>query len=96
VLVTVSTGGHSPALASWLRDELADQVDDAVDTLAQLLSEARVELLAEGRRAAPTDWRTALDSGMLDLVRDGRLDEARELLRATLHPAAPPLSGSQP
>jgi precorrin-2 dehydrogenase / sirohydrochlorin ferrochelatase len=96
VLVTVSTGGHSPALASWLRDQLAGPVDAAVDTLAELLSEARLELLAEGRRAAPTDWRTALDSGMLDLVRAGRLDEARKLLRASLHPAAPPLPGSQP
>jgi len=96
VLVTVSTGGHSPALASWLRDRLAEHLGDDVDTLADLLSEARVELLAEGRRAAATDWRTALDSGMLDLVRDGQLDEARKLLRASLHPAAPPLSGSQP
>ena len=96
VLVTVSTGGHSPVLASWLRDQLAEHVDDEIDTLAGLLSEARLELLAEGRRAAPTDWRTALDSGMLDLVRAGRLDEARKLLRASLHPAAPPLPGSQP
>ena len=96
VLVTVSTGGHSPALASWLRDQLAGPVDAAVDTLAGLLSEARLELVAEGRRAAATDWRTALDSGMLDLVRAGRLDEARKLLRASLHPAAPPLPGSQP
>jgi siroheme synthase-like protein len=96
VLVTVSTGGHSPVLASWLRDQLAGHVDDDVDTLAGLLSEARVELLAEGRRAAPANWRTALDSGMLDLVRDGRLDEARELLRASLLPAAPPVPGSQP
>ena len=96
VLVTVSTGGHSPALASWLRDQLAGTVDAAVDTLAELLSETRLELLAEGRRAAPTDWRTALDSGMLDLVRAGRLDEARKLLRASVHPAAPPLPGSQP
>ena len=48
VLVTVSTGGHSPALASWLRDQLAEQVGDEVDTLAGLLAEARAELLADG------------------------------------------------
>ena len=96
VLVTVSTGGHSPALAAWLRDQLAEQVDDHVDTLSGLLAEARAELLAEGRRAAGSDWRTALDSGMLDLVRAGRLDEARELLRATLDTADPPPPGSQP
>jgi precorrin-2 dehydrogenase len=96
VLVTVSTGGHSPALASWLRDRLAEQVGDEVDTLAGLLAEARAELLAGGGSSLGADWRTALDSGMLDLVRAGRLDEARELLRATLHPADPTVPGSQP
>jgi precorrin-2 dehydrogenase / sirohydrochlorin ferrochelatase len=96
VLVTVSTGGHSPALAAWLRDRLAEQVGDEVDTLAGLLAEARAELLAGGGSSLGANWRTALDSGMLDLVRAGRLDEARELLRASLHPADPTLPGSQP
>jgi precorrin-2 dehydrogenase len=96
VLVTVSTGGQSPALASWLRDQLAEQVDEAVDILASLLADARAELLAAGRPSVGADWRTALDSGMLDLVRAGHLDEARELLRATLLPADPPSPGSQP
>jgi precorrin-2 dehydrogenase / sirohydrochlorin ferrochelatase len=96
VLLTVSTGGHSPALASWLRDRLAEQVGDEVDSLAGLLAEARAELLATGRSSLAADWRTALDSGMLELVRAGRLDEARELLRASLHPADPTLPGSQP
>ena len=96
VLVTVSTGGHSPALASWLRDRLAEQVGDEVDTLAGLLADARAELLATGRSSLAADWRTALDSGMLDLVRAGRLDEARERLRASLHPVDPTLPGSQP
>jgi precorrin-2 dehydrogenase/sirohydrochlorin ferrochelatase len=96
VLVTVSTGGHSPALAAWLRDQLAEQLGDEVDTLAGLLAEARADLLAGGASSLGADWRTALDSGMLDLVRAGRLDEARELLRATLHLADPTLPGSQP
>ncbi len=96
VLVTVSTGGHSPALATWLRDQLAGHVGEEVDTLAGLLAEARADLLAEGRSSLGANWRTALDSGMLDLVRAGRTDEARELLRATLHPADPSHPGSQP
>jgi precorrin-2 dehydrogenase / sirohydrochlorin ferrochelatase len=96
VLLTVSTGGHSPALASWLRDRLAEAVPDEVDTLAGLLADARAELLATGRSSLAADWRTALDSGMLELVRAGRLDEARELLRAFLHPVDPALPGSQP
>jgi precorrin-2 dehydrogenase/sirohydrochlorin ferrochelatase len=95
VVVTVSTGGHSPALASWLRDQLRDVVGPEVDTLAGLLAEARAALRDEGRPNPGADWRTALDSGMLDLVRAGRLDEARELLWASLH-ADPSPPGSYP
>ena len=94
VLVTVSTGGHSPALAAWLRDQLAEQVGDEVDTLAGLLAEARADLLADGGSSLGANWRAALDSGMLDLVRAGRTDEARELLQASLAPVDPPLPGS--
>jgi precorrin-2 dehydrogenase/sirohydrochlorin ferrochelatase len=89
VLVTVSTGGHSPALAGWLRDRLADAVPEEVDVLAALLSEARAERRAAGRSTFGVDWRTALDSGMLDLVRAGRLDEAKELLRDPAEPSDP-------
>ncbi len=94
VLVTVSTGGHSPALSAWLRDRLAEAVPPEVDELAGLLADARAELRAERGSTLGADWRTALDSGMLDLVRAGRLDEARELLRASLHPADPPSPGA--
>jgi siroheme synthase-like protein len=96
VLVTVSTGGHSPALASWLRDRLADAVPPEVDELAGLLAEVRAERRAQGSLPPAADWRTALDSGMLDLVRDGRLSEARDLLQRSLHRADPPAPGSQP
>jgi siroheme synthase-like protein len=94
VLVTVSTGGHSPALAAWLRDRLAAHVGPEYDTLAGLLAEARAGLVAAGRPTLGADWRSALDSGMLDLVRAGRLDEARELLQASLATADPPSPGS--
>jgi siroheme synthase-like protein len=94
LLVTVSTAGHSPALASWLRDQLADQLGPEYDALLDLLAEARAELVAAGRPPLGADWRSALDSGMLDLVRAGRLDEARELLQGSLAPADPPSPGS--
>jgi hypothetical protein len=90
----VSTAGHSPALASWLRDQLAGELGPEYDTLIDLLAEARADLVAAGRPTLGADWRSALDSGMLDLVRAGRLDEARELLHASLATADPPLPGS--
>lgn len=84
LLVTVSTSGHSPALASWLRDELGEQLGPEHDTLLELLAEARRVLVAAGRSRPPSDWRSALDSGMLDLIRSGRIAAARERLHASL------------
>ena len=93
VLVTVSTGGHSPALAGWLRDRLAEQVGPEYDALVDLLAEGRSALAAAGRPTLGADWRSALDSGMLDLVRAGRLDEARALLASVLDLPDPPVPG---
>ena len=39
---------------------------------------------AAGRSSEDADWQRALDSGMLDLVRAGRIAEAKELLRSCL------------
>lgn len=85
VLVTVSTSGHSPALAAWLRDELAGHVGPEVEALSRMLADARAELAARGERRSPADWRAALDSGMLDELRAGRPEEARRRLEAALH-----------
>ncbi|HWE57898.1 MAG TPA: bifunctional precorrin-2 dehydrogenase/sirohydrochlorin ferrochelatase [Acidimicrobiales bacterium] len=84
VSVAVSTGGRSPALAGWLRDQVAAQLGDEIGQLAEMLSEARDELQAAGRSTEGLDWRRALDSDMLDLIRKGRMAQARERLQACL------------
>ena len=84
LLVTVSTGGHSPAVAAWVRDRLADQLGTEYDTLVGLLADARSEVLAQGRSTEGLDWRGALDSGILELIRAGRLEAAKERLGACL------------
>jgi precorrin-2 dehydrogenase/sirohydrochlorin ferrochelatase len=90
VLVTVSTAGRSPALATWLRDLLGEVVGPEHEALLELLAGVRGELAAAGRSAPAADWREALDSGMLELVRSGRADEATALLRSRLGLGAPP------
>ena len=77
-----------------LRRSLAGVVDAETFARARVRPEARAELLDAGGSTLGADWRTALDSGMLDLVRAGRIDEARELLQASLPPADPPSPGS--
>jgi precorrin-2 dehydrogenase/sirohydrochlorin ferrochelatase len=90
LLVTVSTSGHSPALSGWLRDRLGEVLGPEYDTLLELVSEARAELARLGEPRPAADWRSALDSGMLDDLRAGRIAEAREQLRRRLHLAEGP------
>ncbi len=84
VMVTVSTAGHSPALASWVRGQLAAQLGPEVGLLAEMLSEARDQLKAAGRSTEEVDWRPALDWDMLELIRSGHTAQARERLQACL------------
>lgn len=84
LLLTVSTSGHSPAAAAWVRARLADEYGPEYDELIGLLSEVRREVQARGVGTEHLDWQEALDSGILDLLRADRLDEAKERLRACL------------
>ena len=84
LVVTIGTGGRSPALATWLRRRLAEELGPEYATLLDVLSEAREELRAAGRSSEEPDWQSALDSGMLDLIRAGNVEEAKEILRACL------------
>jgi siroheme synthase-like protein len=82
--LTVSTGGHSPAVAAWVRERLAREYGPEYDQLVGLLSEAREEVRAQGLGTEQLDWKQALDSGILELIRAGRLEDAKERLRACL------------
>lgn len=84
LVVTIGTAGRSPALAAWLRERLAGELGPEYETLLEILSTEREELRAGGRSSEDADWKRALDSGMLDLVREGRVGEAKELLRSCL------------
>jgi len=84
LVVSVGTGGRSPALATYLKDHVAQEMGPEWAALLELLSEAREELRAGGTSSETVDWRRALDSGMLELIRGGRTAEAKELLEACL------------
>jgi siroheme synthase-like protein len=84
LVVTIGTGGRSPALAAYLKDRLAAELGPEWGELLEMLSEARERLRAGGVSSETVDWRRALDSGMLDLIRAGRQAEAKELLEACL------------
>ena len=84
LLLTISTGGGSPALAAWLRDRFAVELGEEYEVLLRLLSEARVTIQGSGRPTEDVDWLSVLDSHMLDLIRAGDIGKAREHLEACL------------
>jgi siroheme synthase-like protein len=84
LVVTVGTGGRSPALATYLRNHVRDEMGPEYSVLLDLLSDAREDMRAGGRSSEDADWQAALDSGMLDLIRNGRVAEAKELLQTCL------------
>ena len=84
IMVTVSTGGYSPAMAKWLRARIEQELGAEYEILVDLLSEARNDMKAAGRSTEEGDWQSALDSDMLDLIRAGQVDQAKERLRAWL------------
>jgi siroheme synthase-like protein len=84
LVVTVGTGGRSPALATYLRDHVRSEMGPEYSVLLDLLSDAREEMRSGGRSSEDADWQEALDSGMLDLIRNGKVAEAKELLQTCL------------
>lgn len=84
LVVTIGTGGRSPALATYLKDHVAGEMGPEWGILLDLLSEERERLRAAGTSSETLDWRQALDSGILDLIRTGHVAQAKERLRACL------------
>lgn len=84
LMVTVSTGGHSPAVASWLRAQLSGQIGPEYEVLVRLVGAERERIRASGRSTEGIDWQKALDSDMLDLIRAGQVRQAKERLQACL------------
>ena len=84
LVVTFSTSGEAPAVARWLRDAYGSTLGPEHCTLIELLAEARREIKGQGRSTEGMSWQEALDSGTLELIREGNLAEAKERLQACL------------
>jgi precorrin-2 dehydrogenase/sirohydrochlorin ferrochelatase len=84
LMVTVSTGGRSPAVASWLKERLAAEIGPEYEVLLDLLATEREAVRADGRSTEGLNWQKALDSDMLELIKNGQVADARERLQACL------------
>lgn len=84
ITIAASTGGASPAMARRLREDLTAFLTPDYEALADLLAEVRVEVRAAGLRISPETWAAAIDEPLRDLLRAGRIDDARSRLRQAL------------
>jgi len=70
VMVTVSTGGASPALASFLRSELAALIGPEFAEVAAQLAITRAQFQADGISTEDVDWKPlikqALDAAQIE------------------------------
>lgn len=82
-LLTVSTGGGSPALSKLLRERLEQEYPQAFGDFLVRLNALRREVKGRpgGSREHERLWRQALTQGIIDLVRAGQLDQAEEEVR---------------
>jgi uroporphyrin-III C-methyltransferase/precorrin-2 dehydrogenase/sirohydrochlorin ferrochelatase len=80
ITVAVSTSGKSPALAARLRQRVARLVGPAEARLCDLLGELRPELAARvpDTRARTILWYRIVDSDVIEFVRQGDMEGARE------------------
>jgi len=86
LLLTVSTGGCSPLLARRIREEWEQQYGPEYAALMELLGELRAEVKERIAEAAARRevWARMLDSEVLALLRAGKRDAAKELLRSCI------------
>ena len=92
--VAVSTNGRSPAVAAWLRRTIDGAIGPEHATVLTLASEVRTELRSAAGSSESDRWEAALDDHLLDLVRAGDLDAARQRIRTAVGLHDPLIDGA--
>jgi len=89
LIIAVSTGGKSPALARKIRTRLEKIFTEEYASLTDLIEEVRSELKQEQITLSGDEWQEALDLDLLlTLLRNGQRDKAKTTLWAGLKAVA--------
>lgn len=91
LVLAISTGGRSPAMARKMREELAEFLTDEWVAMLELAAEVRAELRTRDIMVDSDTWNAALDDELRHLLKEGRYDEAKQRLLRSLRQ---PVSGS--
>lgn len=82
LVLAISTGGLSPALARKVREELEAYLGPEYALLARVVGRVRRRLRHAG--VSPDAWNQALDAGLLELLRRGEVARAEQRLEEAL------------
>jgi precorrin-2 dehydrogenase / sirohydrochlorin ferrochelatase len=67
LMITVSTGGASPALASWMRSHLEQAITEEYADVVSRLALERARIHANGESTEDVDWQPIIASVMADV-----------------------------
>ena len=83
LLVAVSTGGKSPALARRLREEIEERYGPEYGTLLGIMGDLRGRIIARGASSAENRvlFESVLDSDILRYIREEKGTRVREIIR---------------
>ena len=98
MLLTVSTGGGSPAFSKLLRERLEQEYPNGFGDFLVRLSRLRqtVKGMPGGSREHERLWRKALTQHVIDLVRAGQSDQAEEEIKnGIINAGAQPQDGTR-
>jgi siroheme synthase-like protein len=85
LVVAISTGGAAPALAVRIRERLEQEFGDEYARFLELTAELREQIKVPGDQDERAKaWYRVIDSDVMDLVRAGDIERARERATALL------------
>ena len=82
--IAVSTNGRSPAFSSWIRRQLEAQFTDVHARVLDVVSVVRAEARSHFGTSEVDGWVEAIDDTLVELVAEGRTDEAHDRVRRAL------------
>ena len=82
--VAVSTGGVSPAVTRAVREELDEYFNADYARFVQIAGEVRRELREKSVSPGASAWNRALQGDFRRLIKEGKPEQAKELLLETL------------
>ena len=84
ITFAVSTGGKSPAMARKVREDLEKFFPEEYGKLLELVADIREDLKKSGEKFDPETWNKALNSNVMNIIKDGKRRDAKELILSML------------